>query len=156
MRHGLRHPAERDPRALALEPHGHNARPRLEPDLHELQRLREDERRSERRVAGERQLRDRREDADACVAARLGREHEHCLGQVHFAREVLHRRVIDLAPIREDGELVAGQRRVREDIRDDVTERERHCFDPLTREKVCAWSCTRRSGARTRTRCVSV
>src|SRR5439155_603953 len=63
----LLHPAEDNPRPLALEPHGHNTTPGLEPDLVQLERSAEHERRPERRMAGERHLDPRREDADPRV-----------------------------------------------------------------------------------------
>ena len=75
-------------------------------------------------MAGERQLRDRREDADPRVPARLGRKHEHRLREVHLARErPASSASSSLAPVGEDGELVAGQRRVGEDVGDDVAVR---------------------------------
>ena len=76
----------------------------------------------------ERQLGRRREDADPRVTVRLGRQHEDGLREVHLARERLHRLVVDVARIREDGELVAGQRRVGEDVGDDVAQCQRHGF----------------------------
>ncbi len=54
---------------------------------------------------------------------RLRRQHEHRLGEVHLARELLHRVGLDVTPVGEDGELVARQRRVGEDVRDDVAKR---------------------------------
>ena len=58
-------------------------------------------------MAGERQLDRRGEDPDpdVGVVARR-RQHEHRLGEVHLAGERLHRRVVEVAPVREDGELV--------------------------------------------------
>ena len=85
----LLHPAEADARALALEPHGHGAAPRLEPDLDELQRRREHEGGAERRMARERQLERRREDPHLHVAVGLGRIHEHRLREVQLPRERL-------------------------------------------------------------------
>ena len=92
----------------------------LEPDLDQLQRPAEHERRAERRVAGERQLDARREDPDPRVAAGLGRQHEDRLGEVHLARERLHLLVVEAARVGEDRELVPGERRVGEDVGDDV------------------------------------
>ena len=119
-------------RALALEPDRNGSGAGLEPDLLELQRLPEDERRAERRMPGERQLRRRREDADPRMAVRLRRQDEDRLGVVHLARQRLHQLVVDLAPIGEHGELVAGQRRVGEDVDDDVAKRQRHELHPAT------------------------
>ena len=118
----LLHPAEHDPRALALERHRHDTGASLEPELAELQRSAEHEGGAEDRMAGELQLGNGREDADACVAPLLGREHEDRLGEVHLLRELLHRLVVDIASVREDGQLVAGQRSIREDVGHDVTE----------------------------------
>ena len=73
-------------------------------------------------MPGERQLDARREDADPRVAARLGRQHEDRLGQVQLARQPLHLLVVELAPVGEDRERVPGQRRVGEDVGDDVPE----------------------------------
>ena len=99
---------------------GTDARPRLEPDLRELQGLPEHERGAERGMTGKRKLRNGREDANPRVPAGLGRKDEHGLRQVHLARDVLHRPVVEAAPVGEHGELVAGQRRVGEDVCEDV------------------------------------
>ena len=66
-RNRLLHPAEDDPRAFALEPHGDDAGAGLEPDLAELERAGEHEGGAERRVPGERHLDPRREDPDPRV-----------------------------------------------------------------------------------------
>ena len=99
---------------------GIDARAGLEPDLAELERRGEDERRTERRVAGERELGRRGEDPDPRVTALLRRQHEHGLGEVDLARERLEQLLGDLARVGEDGELVARERRVGEDVGDDV------------------------------------
>ena len=46
---------------------------------------------------------------------------------VELEREPLHRPVVDVAPVGEDGELVPLERRVGEDVRDDVAQR-RHAL----------------------------
>ena len=72
---------------------------------------------------GERQLARGREDPDPDVGVlRLRREHEHRLGEVHLLRERLHRQRVEIARVGEDGELVARERRVGEDVGDDVAE----------------------------------
>src|ERR1043166_4476635 len=73
-----------------IEPHGDGAGEGLEPDLVELQWLRQHERRAERRMTGERKLGARREDPDAGVPVALGRQHEHALREIHLAGEPLH------------------------------------------------------------------
>src|SRR5215470_82292 len=73
-------------------------------------------------MAREWQLVERCEDPDACVAAGGGRVHEHGLRIVHLPRDGLQELVGDEARVGEDGELVAGQRRVGEDVGDHVTE----------------------------------
>ncbi len=60
------------------------------------------------------------EDADPSVASRLGREHEGRLRESDLERERLHRLRVEPACVGEDGELVPRQRRVREDVDDDV------------------------------------
>jgi hypothetical protein len=119
----LTHPSERDPRALALERDRDDAGAGFELDLAELHRPREHVRGAEHRMAGERQLRRGREDANARMRVVLGREHEDGLGVVHLLRELLHQVVVDVATVGEDGQLVAGQRLVGEDVGNDVAER---------------------------------
>src|SRR5437763_464159 len=80
----------------------------------------ERERRAERRMAGEGQLLRGREDPHLHVPVRLRRVHERRLRVVHLPREQLEPLLRDLTRVGEDGELVAGQRRVREDVADDV------------------------------------
>src|SRR6476469_3238173 len=77
-------------------------------------------------MSGKGQLGRGREDPDPRVATGLGREDEHGLGDIHLARELLHRLVVDAAPVGEDGELITGERDVREHVRDDVAEGGRH------------------------------
>src|SRR5579862_3572564 len=122
-RHGLPHPTEDDPRAVALETHGNDSRPRLEADLVELERPGEDERRAEDRVAGERELRGGREDPELDVTVPLRRIDEGRLGEVDLARERLELLLGDLAGVGEDRELVPGERDVGEDVGDDVAKR---------------------------------
>ena len=73
-------------------------------------------------MSGERQLVAGREDPDPRVPVPLRREHEDGLAEVHLPRERLHLVVVELARVGEDGELVAGQRRVGEHVGDDVAE----------------------------------
>jgi len=56
------------------------------------------------------------------MVRRTRRQDEDRLGQVHLAREPLHRLVVDLAAVREDGELVAGQSNIGEDVGNDITQ----------------------------------
>src|SRR5919201_1799920 len=121
-RHRLLHPAEDDPVAVPLERYRHYAGTRLEPDLRQLERRREDERRPERRVPRERQLGARGEDPDPSVAALLRLEDEDRLAEVHLARERLEHLLRNLARVGEDRERVPGQRAVGEDVREDVAE----------------------------------
>ncbi len=51
------------------------------------------------------------------------RQHEDGLGEAELERQRLHRQLVEVARVGEDGELVAGERRVREDVGDDVAER---------------------------------
>ena len=119
----LLHPAEDDARAVALELDRDDAGDRLELDDDLLQRQPEHERGAEHGMPRERQLERRREDADPHVGVgRRRRQHEDGLGEVHLARERLHVLARQVARVREDGELVAGQRRVGEDVGDDVAE----------------------------------
>src|SRR4051794_15785200 len=119
----LPHPTEDDPRAVAVEPDGHHARAGLEPQLVELERAAEDERRPEHRMAREGQLERRCEDAHPRVPVAGRRIHEHGLGEVQLARERLQPLLGDLARVRENGELVARERDVGEDVCDDVAKR---------------------------------
>ncbi len=74
-------------------------------------------------MPGERHLDARREDPDLRVGV-LGRRRvdEDRLREVHLAREPLERLLGELARVGEDGELVARERRVGEDVADDVAE----------------------------------
>jgi len=55
------------------------------------------------------------------MAPGLGRQDKDRLGKAHLAGELLHRLVVDPAPVGEDGELVAGQRNIGEDVGDDIS-----------------------------------
>ncbi len=121
-RDGLLHPPEDDPSAFPLEQNGHDPAPGLEPDHLELERPAEDEGRAERRVACERHLHLGREDPDPRVRVSRRRVDEHRLREVDLARERLQPRLVELASVGEDRQLVSGQRRVGEDVADDVAE----------------------------------
>ena len=125
-RNRLAHPAEADPVLLALEPHRNGALAGLEHDLRELERRGEHEGGPEDWMAGEGQLVHGREDADPRVAARLGRVDVDRLGEVQLAGERLQGLFGELARVGEDGEAVALERRVREDVREYVA-KGRHC-----------------------------
>ena len=56
------------------------------------------------------------------MASLLRRVDEDRLGEVHLLRKRLQLLLGDLTRVREDGELVPGQRPVGEDVRDDVAE----------------------------------
>jgi hypothetical protein len=73
-------------------------------------------------VPGEGNLGRGREDADADVRVGLRRQHEDGLAELRLARERLHGVGVEVAPVGEDGELVPLERRVREDVADDVAE----------------------------------
>src|SRR5437763_2636998 len=122
-RQRLLHPSEDEPVFLPLPPHGHDSTARLEPNLRRLQRRREDECGAKRRMARERNLGERREDADLRVAAGLRRKHEGRLREVDLAGECLHRPIVEAARIGEDRELVPGERPVGKDVHDDAAER---------------------------------
>ena len=123
-RHGLRHPPEDDPPGLVpLELDRDDAVARLERDHAQLQRRAEDERGAEARVPGERNLVPRREDADADGAAFARRQHEDGLGEPELERQLLHRQLVEVARVGEDGELVARERPVGEDVGEDVAKR---------------------------------
>ena len=74
-------------------------------------------------MARERQLSRRGEDPDpdVGVVARR-RQHEDGLGEVRLLRERLHRQLVEIAGVREDGELVPGERHVGEDVAHHVAE----------------------------------
>jgi hypothetical protein len=69
------------------------------------------------RVAGERQLPRRGENANAGAVRGLGRrEHEHRLGVVELARDRLHRRRVERFGVEHDGERIAGKAPVGEHV----------------------------------------
>ena len=75
-------------------------------------------------MAREGKLGSGREDPDPNVGVlSLRRQDEDRLGEVHLARELLHRHRVEVARVREHGELVARQRHIGEDVADDVAER---------------------------------
>ena len=73
-------------------------------------------------MSGEPQLGRGREDAELRVPAAFSRVDEHGLRERHLPRERLEHVVRDLPGVSEDGELVARERPVREDVADDVAE----------------------------------
>ena len=73
-------------------------------------------------MACKRELNPRREDSDPRMTSCFWWQDEDRLGEVHLAGELSHRLVVDITPVREDGELVPGERNVGEDVRDDVTQ----------------------------------
>ena len=141
-RHGLDHAPEDDPpRLVALEPHGHGAGAGLERDRAELERRPEHERGAERRVPGERELARGREDADPDVPTGPGRQNEDRLREAELERERLHRRLVQIACVREHRQLVARQRHVGEDVREHVAKRaHRPSLDVQRRCKSCVRS----------------
>jgi hypothetical protein len=126
----LLHAAEHDPRTFALEPDRNDACSGLEPDLVQLQRAAQHECGAKRRVSGEGQLGRRREDPDPRVSL-VGRQDEHRLAQVHLAGERLEHLLGYLARVGENGEAVALERRVREDVDQHVTEPHARPFDSM-------------------------
>ena len=74
-------------------------------------------------MTGERELVPRREDPNPHRPAFPRRQHEDGLGEAELERQRLHRQLVEVAGVGEDGELVAGERGVREDVGDDVAER---------------------------------
>ena len=109
----------------------------LERDRPELERRAEHERRAEARVAGERELVPRREDPDPHGPALARRQHEDGLGEAELERERLHRQLVEVARVGEDGELVARERRVGEDVGEDVAERA-HRPESILQPGACA------------------
>ena len=71
-------------------------------------------------MARERHLVERVEDPHPRRPALLRGQHEGRLGESDLEGERLHRRVVEAAGVGEDRELVSGERRVGEDVRDDV------------------------------------
>src|SRR5581483_11337580 len=137
----LLHPAEHDPCALAIELDRDDAAARLEPDHLELERRGEDEGSTEDRVPRELDLDPRREDPDPSVRGAGAGIDEDGLGEVDLARELLQALLRDLPGVGEHGELVAGERGVREDIDDVEAEGRRHGPTLVTRSSY-AEGCT--------------
>jgi hypothetical protein len=73
-------------------------------------------------MPGEAELQQRGEDANPRVASLLGGIDEDSLGEVQLAGQGLQLRLWDLARVREDGQLIAGERPVGEDVGDDKAE----------------------------------
>ena len=74
-------------------------------------------------MAGKRNLAARREDPDPNRAALARRQDEDALAEPELERQLLHRHLVEVARVREDGELVARERAVREDVGEDVAKR---------------------------------
>ena len=94
-------------------------------------------------MAGERELAERGEDPDPGVSPLLRRQDEDRLGEVHLAGERLHPPGVEPAPVGEDGELVALQRRFGEDVEEDVGQRA--LLGPDCRARPSARAAARRS-----------
>src|SRR5579864_3557907 len=116
----LLHPSEDDPLVIALERNLDQAGSRLKPDRGDAQRSADDERRAEDGMSGERQLARRREDPHGHIAARLRRQQEDRLREVHLAGELEHLLRAERAPVEEDTQLVALERLAREHIDDQI------------------------------------
>jgi hypothetical protein len=72
-------------------------------------------------MAGERHLIGRAEDPQARLVAGLRRRlHENGLGEVELAGDGEHARVAQSVAVEDDGELVAGERLLREDVENGV------------------------------------
>ena len=89
-------------------------------------------------MARERKLALRREDPDPDMPALAGRVDVHGLGEADLLGEGLQRRLGNVACVGEDGELVAGQRDIREDVADDEPEAAWHAGDS-SRERGAGW-----------------
>ena len=73
-------------------------------------------------MAGERQLRGRSKDPKPAGMGRVrGGEHEYCLGEVELASDRLQDASLELVRFRKDGELVAAEHPVSEDVRREET-----------------------------------
>ena len=124
--HGLDHPSEHDPGAVPLDPDGHRADAGLEDDLRQLERRRQDEGGPQHRVPGERELVGGGEDPDAHVAGAARRVAEDGLRQMHLPGEGQEEGLRDPPRVREDGERIALEGSVREDVADHVAELGHH------------------------------
>ncbi len=152
-RHGLRHPAEDDPPGLvSFELDGDDPVARLERDHAQLQRRAEDERGAEAGMPGERDLVAGREDANANGAAFARRQDEHALGEAKLERQLLHRQLVEVARVGEDGQLVARERPVGEDVGDDIAKRT-HRAQTTAAPMIDTWPTSRSSRASASRRC---
>jgi hypothetical protein len=69
------------------------------------------------RMTGERQLFPRREDTHVCGVVGIGGcAEEDRLGEIELARDGLHLRVAEIVRVPDDGERIAGEARVGEDV----------------------------------------
>ena len=98
----------------------YETRARLEGHGVAVERVPDDERGAENRMAGERQLGAGCEDPDANISALRRREKEDGLGDIQLASEALHLRGAERSAVDEHAELVALQRFAREDVANDV------------------------------------
>ena len=105
-----------------------------------------DVRGAERRMAGERHLERRREDAHARRRASR-RQDERRLRQVELQRERLHRRVVDAARVLEHAQRIAAERRLGEHV-DDAEGVGRHGSAPQAAGREPALTPARRARAR--------
>jgi hypothetical protein len=78
-------------------------------------------------MTGERELHRRREDPDPRVATGRRWKHEDGLAKADLLGERLERLFRKLTRVGEDGELVAGERAVGEDVGDDETKGRHRC-----------------------------
>ena len=116
---------EHRPPLLRRRCHAARHRADVEPE-DEIARLRsaveqpKQHRRPDRRMTGERQFRNRREDANACaMRPRSRRQHEHRLRQIELARDGLHRRSVETVRLQHDRERIAGKALVGEHVERD-------------------------------------
>src|SRR5690606_1975761 len=97
---------------------------RLDPDARSARRQGEYERAAQRGVAGKRQLHGGDEDADLRVGVgAAGGQNEGAFGEVELARERLQRVLLEPARVLEDGQGVAGQGPIGEDVTQVVAQR---------------------------------
>jgi hypothetical protein len=104
-----------DEAGLLLERHRHR---RIERS--ELARPGQGKGRPDVRVPGEGDLHRRREDAHPAGVAGFGRQHEGALGEVELAGDLLHPRLGKAAGVGQDGQRVAAERAIGEDVADEV------------------------------------
>ena len=99
---------------MPFEVHGHRADSFFQAERATASRresaVRQHPRRTDRRVASERQLRAWRKDAHARDTLRLRRwQDERRLGQVHFTGDSLHLRVGEARWVEKDGQLITAE-----------------------------------------------